>query len=123
MIWAPISRNWIGVTALTVPCVPTGMKMGVSTTPWGVVSRPRRAAVAGSVWSRAKCADMSWRRFERGAIDGNRFYEQAADVPTRVMRSNYDFARTFSSWQMDTVGACSQAIPLKIASKLAPTIA
>ena len=29
----------------TVPCVPTGMKTGVSTTPWAVVSRPRRAAV------------------------------------------------------------------------------
>ena len=35
--------------ALTVPCVPTGMKTGVSTTPWGVVSRPRRAWEEGSV--------------------------------------------------------------------------
>ena len=30
---------------LTVACVPTGMKMGVSITPWGVCSRPRRAPV------------------------------------------------------------------------------
>ena len=31
------------VTALTAPAVPTGMKIGVSTSPWGVRSRPARA--------------------------------------------------------------------------------
>jgi hypothetical protein len=30
--------------ALTVPYVPTGMKAGVSTTPWTSSSRPLRAA-------------------------------------------------------------------------------
>jgi hypothetical protein len=35
--------------AFTVPCVPTGMKTGVSTTPCGVVSRPRRARDEESV--------------------------------------------------------------------------
>ena len=32
-----------GLTAFTVPCVPTGMKTGVSITPCGVTRRPRRA--------------------------------------------------------------------------------
>src|SRR5258708_7132373 len=32
------------VRLFTLPRVPTGMKTGVSTTPWGVVIRPRRAA-------------------------------------------------------------------------------
>src|ERR1035438_2530281 len=49
MIWAPISWRWAGVTALTVPWVPTGMKAGVSMAPWTVASLPRRAAVAESV--------------------------------------------------------------------------
>src|SRR5690349_12232334 len=43
MIWAPISSSERGVTPLTVPYVPTGMKMGVCTTPWFSVRRPRRA--------------------------------------------------------------------------------
>ena len=30
-------------TPLTDASVPTGMNTGVSTTPWGVISRPRRA--------------------------------------------------------------------------------
>ncbi len=34
--------------AFTAPCVPTGMKAGVSTTPCGVVMTPARAAP--SVW-------------------------------------------------------------------------
>jgi hypothetical protein len=41
---APASRTSSGLRLLTVPWVPTGMKAGVSTTPCGVVSRPRRAA-------------------------------------------------------------------------------
>src|SRR5881628_157286 len=41
---APAASRSSGVSALTVACVPTGMKTGVSTTPWAVVRRPRRAA-------------------------------------------------------------------------------
>ena len=42
-IVAPASSSCAGVTPLTEPWVATGMNAGVSTTPWGVVSRPRRA--------------------------------------------------------------------------------
>src|SRR5687768_12632910 len=44
MIDAPASSRSRCRAALTVPCVPTGMKAGVSTTPCGVSKRPRRAA-------------------------------------------------------------------------------
>src|SRR5260370_11647857 len=37
----------------TVACVPTGKKNGVSTVPWGVVRRPRRAP-DGSVFATSK---------------------------------------------------------------------
>jgi hypothetical protein len=40
--------------ALTVPCVPTGMKTGVSIAPRRVRMRPRRAQDAESVFKRAK---------------------------------------------------------------------
>src|SRR5215510_9627384 len=42
------------VTALTVPAVPTGMKTGVSISPWAVSIRPARACVAGSLCSTLK---------------------------------------------------------------------
>src|SRR5882724_6986273 len=48
MICVPISRNSRGSSALTLPCVPTDMKTGVSTTPCGVVNRPRRALEVAS---------------------------------------------------------------------------
>src|SRR5436305_1274381 len=51
MIWACSSRSSAGETAFTVPCVPTGMKMGVSMMPCAVVKRPRRALVWASVLS------------------------------------------------------------------------
>ena len=47
MICAPTSRSSAGDTAFTVPCVPTGMKIGVSITPCRVSSRPRRAFDCG----------------------------------------------------------------------------
>src|ERR1035437_1805879 len=56
MIWVPISHNSRGSTALTLPCVPTDMKTGVSTTPCGVVSRPRRALEEVSVLSNSNMA-------------------------------------------------------------------
>src|SRR5215471_11235236 len=59
MIWVPISRNSRGSMALTLPWVPTDMKTGVSTTPWAVVNRPRRALVSRSFLSNSK--DI-WRR-------------------------------------------------------------
>ena len=48
MIWVPISRSSRDPCAFTLPCVPTDMKTGVSTTPCGVVSRPSRALEVGS---------------------------------------------------------------------------
>eukprot|EP00055_Hartaetosiga_balthica_P012653 m.62187 g.62187 ORF g.62187 m.62187 type:complete len:116 (+) comp8020_c0_seq1:2204-2551(+) len=35
MIWHPISSNCFGVTPFIVPCVPTGMNIGVSIVLWG----------------------------------------------------------------------------------------
>src|ERR1700746_3960000 len=41
---APVARTASGSRPLTVACVPTGMKAGVATVPWGVMISPRRAA-------------------------------------------------------------------------------
>jgi uncharacterized spore protein YtfJ len=43
MMEAPSSSNASCVNALTVAAVPTGMNAGVSITPCGVLSLPRRA--------------------------------------------------------------------------------
>src|SRR5438874_10953945 len=48
MIWASSSRSSRGLTAFTLPCVPTGIKAGVLITPCAVVMRPRRAFVCRS---------------------------------------------------------------------------
>ena len=56
MIWVPISRSSRGSIAFTLPCVPTDMKTGVSTTPCGVVNRPRRALEVASVLSSSNMA-------------------------------------------------------------------
>jgi hypothetical protein len=60
--------------AFTVPCVPTGMKTGVSTTPCGVVSRPRRAREEESVARSSK--DMGQPKKGRG-VSPMRQKEQA----------------------------------------------
>src|SRR6266850_2884951 len=56
MICVPISRNSRGSSALTLPCVPTDMKTGVSMTPWGVVNRPSRALEVASVFNNSNIA-------------------------------------------------------------------
>ena len=43
MIWALTASRSSGVMALTVALVPTGMKIGVSISPWAVFKDPRRA--------------------------------------------------------------------------------
>src|SRR5664280_61934 len=48
MIWAPVSSISSGWSALIVAFVPTGMNVGVSTTPCGRWSRPSRARVEPS---------------------------------------------------------------------------
>jgi hypothetical protein len=53
-ICAPVSRSWAGVTVLTLARVPTGMKRGVLTLPWGVWKLPARALVQVQVASIAK---------------------------------------------------------------------
>ena len=50
MMLAPISSRCCGVSALTAPCVPTGMNAGVSIAPCAVWRIPRRAPP--SVWVR-----------------------------------------------------------------------
>src|SRR5664279_3213439 len=56
MIWVPISQSSRGSTAVTLPCVPTDIKTGVSTTPCGVVNRPRRALELAWVLSSSNMA-------------------------------------------------------------------
>ena len=66
----PNSCKSRGNTALTVPCVPTGMKQGVSTTPCGVVRRPRRALVLVSFLMSVKdCPSNSILDFRLGIAD------------------------------------------------------
>eukprot|EP01035_Chromulina_nebulosa_P044033 gene44032-59644_t len=60
MICAPISLRCAGVSDFTVPCVPTGMKIGVSIMPCRVRSRARRAAVAVSVFRSWKCSGIGY---------------------------------------------------------------
>jgi hypothetical protein len=50
MIRAPTWQSSSGVIALTVAWVPTGMKMGVSMVPCGVVKEHVRAAQWRSLW-------------------------------------------------------------------------
>ena len=46
-ISAPVPCSWGMLTPFTVPRVPTGMKRGVCTGPWGVSKQPQRARVWG----------------------------------------------------------------------------
>ncbi len=43
-IWEPVATTWSGVMARSAARVPTGMKIGVWMTSWGVVRLPARAA-------------------------------------------------------------------------------
>ena len=52
MICAPSSSNSSGCRVLTEPCVPTGMKIGVSTTPCGNSNLPSRARESGAVFNK-----------------------------------------------------------------------
>src|SRR5215203_6957380 len=63
MTEAPAASSSCGVTPLTAPSVPTGMKAGVSMTPCGVVRRPRRARPA--VARISKVRGMAALRFAR----------------------------------------------------------
>ena len=54
-----MSLRWSGVTALTVAWLPTGIKTGVGTAPWGVLSSPRRAALSAAVWINLKVTVLS----------------------------------------------------------------
>ena len=50
MIWAFMSSRISRVcTPLTEPSVPTGMKIGVSISPWSVVMMPALASLPGAV--------------------------------------------------------------------------
>lgn len=61
--------------ALTVAWVPTGMKIGVSMSPWGVVKEPRRAApscFSNRNWIAAKDACTQGRTPQPGAGKSSR---------------------------------------------------
>ena len=46
--------------AFTAPCVPTGMNIGVSTAPCGVVITPARAAPSVWVTRNEKAMEIGW---------------------------------------------------------------
>src|SRR5271165_5972937 len=71
MICVPISLSSRGSSALTLACVPTGMNTGVSTTPWGVVSLPRRALVCKSVLRSSNIAGKFRKRNIHEQIGGD----------------------------------------------------
>ena len=62
----PMSSS--GVIALTVPYVPTGMKMGVSTTPRGNVRRPRRAPPSGAEQFKLHSHELHDRRVQEHRV-------------------------------------------------------
>ena len=49
MIWACVSLIWSQVNDFTEEFVPTGIKIGVSISPWGVFKRPALAPVSLSL--------------------------------------------------------------------------
>src|SRR5215216_6130455 len=58
------SCSWL--TALTLPAVPTGMNIGVSTSPWSVVNLPARAFECGSLLSRVNVNCIGRKVLENG---------------------------------------------------------
>src|SRR5271156_904376 len=81
MICVPISRSSRGSSALTLACVPTGMKTGVSTTPCAVVNFPKRAFVCESVLRSSNIA----RRFnQNGAVEHEIFRYENLSNSTRT---------------------------------------
>src|SRR5436190_6121118 len=72
------------VNALTAPCVPTGMNTGVSTDPWAVVSRPRRARPSRASSSKRNVIAAAILVRRRAAVPaGSR---QASGVPVKKLR-------------------------------------
>src|SRR5688500_11405574 len=89
MICEPVAATWSGRTPLMVPCVPTGMKAGVSKEPWRVWTRPRRAWVRGA--SERNSSYRSGAAGESGISPGCRRGGRATQdgrVRERVMRAS-----------------------------------
>src|SRR5438105_5035842 len=101
MICAPASSRSRWRIALTLPCVPTGMKAGVCTTPCGVVSSPRRAAPSVARSSKLNpgatlLLDIVVKKLRVGVIYGGRSGEHevsvasAASIFKHLDRSRYE---------------------------------
>src|SRR5215210_2056092 len=69
MMEAPAAASSCDGTPLTAPSVPTGMNAGVSTTPCGVESRPRRAAPQVETTSKFRATDASGLRLRFAEVD------------------------------------------------------
>src|SRR5438477_1535028 len=85
MICAPASSRSRWRIALTLPCVPTGMKAGVCTTPCGVVSSPRRAAPSVARSSKLNpgatlLLDIVVKKLRVGVVYGGRSGEHEVSV-------------------------------------------
>src|SRR5688572_22215237 len=102
MIEAPISSRSRCSAAFTLPCVPTGMKAGVSTTPCGVVSVPSRAAPSEARSEKANSGDTLLlsvgtslaKKLRVGVIYGGRSGEHEVSIASAAsICSNLDPAR------------------------------
>src|SRR5690242_6938325 len=83
MIFASRSlRRSRGRMPLTVAWVPTGMKTGVSTSPWGVWRMPARARVTGHS---ARTSKEIWRKSD---CSGRREFGSGEDNPCTPMGSD-----------------------------------
>src|SRR6202051_779015 len=65
---APPARTACGSMPLTVAWVPTGMKAGVATRPWGVVISPQRAAPSVAIRRNWKASDIGTAQFWQGIL-------------------------------------------------------
>src|SRR5262249_14863591 len=54
----PVARTVAGANPLTVAWVPTGMKAGVATKPWGVGISPQRAAPSVAIRRKENAGDI-----------------------------------------------------------------
>src|SRR5260370_38186240 len=92
MISTPSSSSASWVSPLTVACVPTGMKNGVSTVPCGVVRRPRRAP-GGALFVKAndKLTKRVYQRKNQPILGNKKTTEKACpnEIPSALPKSAF----------------------------------
>src|SRR3989441_3836171 len=109
-IWAPAVRRSSGPRAFTVACVPTGMKIGVSTTPCAVVSRPARAAPSVATTSNFMVVRAEAVLPPRRALQSGIVRAEAVLPPRRALQSGIVRAMRRASQDQHRVAVGVEAI-------------